>query len=116
MNTHRAIYVHVRIPHLCVLAALLLVLGCAPMVTFSEMEKSLDAQVGKPAPNYREGHARHFKYADIDAQAYELSWIRPDDCSYTFTVRKVDNIIVGWRFLKSPAPVGCKFQHVRQLM
>lgn len=90
--------------------------ACGSMVEFKDMAESLDADVGKPAPNTAVGNASFYKYHDVDHETYELTWIRPDECSYSLVVRKVDRTIVGWRFLKSPPPIGCKFQQVRQLM
>jgi hypothetical protein len=86
------------------------------MVQFTDMTESLNANVGKPAPNPAVGNASDYKYQDVDHETYELIWIRPDECSYALVVRKVDKTIVGWHFLKNPPPMGCKFQHVRQLM
>jgi len=86
------------------------------MVEFEDMEKSLNARVGQPAPDTTDGQASYFKYRDVDSETYELTWIRPDACSYALVVRKADRIILGWRFLQNPPPTGCKFQSVKQLM
>jgi hypothetical protein len=86
------------------------------MVEFTDMEASLNADIGKPAPSTTVGRVTQFEYRDIDSEKYELVWRRPDECSYALLVRKLDQTIVGWRFLKSPAPTGCRFQSVKQLM
>jgi hypothetical protein len=87
------------------------------MVTFVDMESSLNADVGKPAPDLavREMTWR-FKFHDVDSETYELTSLRPDECNYAYVVRKSDKTIIGWHFLGSPAPTGCSFQQVRQLM
>lgn len=86
------------------------------MVEFSDMEASLNADIGKLAPSTAVGRVTQFEYRDIDNETYELTWRRPDECSYALVVRKSDRTIVGWHFLKSPAPTGCRFQSVKQLM
>jgi hypothetical protein len=86
------------------------------MVTFEDMDASLNARIGKLAPDTRVGHNDYFKYREVDDERYELVWRRSDACSYALIIRKLDNIIVGWRFVEIPAPTGCKFQNVRQLM
>lgn len=86
------------------------------MVEFTDMEASLNAKVGKPAPSAAVGQVTQFEHRDIDDETYELIWRRPDECSYAIVVRKPDQTIVGWHFLKIPAPTGCRFQTVKQLM
>lgn len=85
------------------------------MVKVTDMEESLNTQVGKRAVEII-AHPEHLTYRDIDGEKYELTWLRPDVCSYALVVRKSDDVIVGWHFLQTPAPTGCKFQSVRQLM
>lgn len=101
--------------YLC-LASCLALVGCGAMVEFSDMEASLNADIGKLAPSTAVGRVTQFEYRDIDNETYELTWRRPDECSYAPVVRKSDRTIVGWHFLKSPAPTGCRFQSVKQLM
>ena len=87
------------------------------MVTFSDMETSLNADVGKSAPDLAVGHTRWmFNYHDVDAETYELTSLRPDECNYALMVRKKDKVIIGWRYLQNPPPTGCKFQSIKQLM
>ena len=86
------------------------------MVKFTDMEASLNAEIGKPAPIQADGRLAQFEYRDIDGESYELIWRRPDECSYALMVSKSDRTVVGWHFLKSPAPTGCQFQSVKQLM
>lgn len=103
--------------YLTLIAVLSALWACVPMVTFSDMESSLNADVGQPAPDLAVGHtSRMFKYRDVDNEIYELLSLRPDECNYALVVRKKDKTIVGWHFVNSPPPTGCKFQHVRQLM
>jgi hypothetical protein len=87
------------------------------MVTFIDMESSLNADVGQAAPDLavREMTWR-FTFRDVDNETYELTSLRPDECNYDYVVRKSDKTIIGWHFLGSPAPTGCRFQQVRQLM
>lgn len=92
------------------------VVGCGSMVEFTDMGTSLDAEIGKPAPSTTIGRVIQFEYRDVENETYELTWRRPDECSYAMVVRKLDQIIVGWHYLKSPAPTGCRFQTVKQLM
>ena len=92
-------------------------LACGSMVTFSDMEASLNADVGKSAPDLAVGHTSWmFKYHDVDSETYELTSLRPDVCNYALVVRKKDKTIIGWHYLQSPPPTGCKFQSVKQLM
>ncbi len=86
------------------------------MVKFTDMEISLNREVGKLAPDVSSGNAGLYERKDIDNQTYELVRKRPDNCSYALQIRKIDSVITGWHFLQSPAPTGCKFQDVRQLM
>ena len=93
-----------------------LISACAPMVTFEDMGPSLDREIGQPAPNFSEGHARYYQYRDVNDKTFELIWRRTDACSYVLEVRKLDRIITGWHYLESNPPSDCKFQNVRQLM
>ena len=94
----------------------LTVVACGSMVEFEDMTDSLNARIGKPAPNTAVGNASFYKYRDVDRETFELTWTRTDECSYALVIRKTDSTIIAWHFLKNPPPTGCKFQNVHQLM
>lgn len=98
------------------LVCLLSLSACVSMVEFEDMEISLNARIGKPAPEKTAATAHQYQVRDIDSETYELTWARPDSCSHVLVVSKLSQTVVTWRFLQSPPPVGCKFQTVRQLM
>jgi len=92
-------------------------LACGSMVTFTDMETSLNADVGKSAPDLAVGRTNWmYKHHAVDSETYELTSLRPDECNYTLVIRKKDRTIIGWHYLRSPAPTGCKFQSAKQLM
>lgn len=86
------------------------------MVTFTDMEPALDQRVGKPLPKVNYPIEYAFVRREVDAEKYELVSRRPDRCNYILTVRTADGAVIGWRFVADPAPQGCRFQDVRQLM
>lgn len=86
------------------------------MVTFQEMGPRLDQYIGKPMSTGSRPIADYFVRRDLDDQTYELVSRRPDECNYVLSVRTVDGVVTGWRYLSNPPPTGCRFQHVRQLM
>jgi hypothetical protein len=95
----------------------LILMACVPMVTFIDMESSLNADVGQPAPDLAvRDMTWRFMFRNVDSETYELTSLRPDACNYAYMVRKKDKKIIGWRFLRSSPPTGCRFQHVSQLM
>lgn len=102
--------------YLSCLACVLCVSACASMVELEDMESSLNARIGKPAPETTAADANQYKYNDIDSETYELTWARPDACSYVWVVSKSSKTLLKWRYVQSPPPTGCKFQTVRQLM
>lgn len=102
--------------YLSYLTCVLSLSACVSMVKFEDMETSLNARIGKPAPETTAADANQYKYSDIDSETYELTWARPDGCSYVWVVSKVNKTILKWRYVQSPPPTGCKFQTVRQLM
>jgi hypothetical protein len=103
--------------YLSLLALPPILLACGSMVTFSSMETSLNAEVGKAAPDLTVGHTSWmYAYHDVDSETYELTSLRPHECNYALVVRKKDKTIIGWHYLRSPPPTGCKFQSVKQLM
>jgi hypothetical protein len=97
--------------YLSAMALPLILMACGPMVTFIDMESSLNADVGQPAPDLAVHEMSwRFSYRDVDSETYELTSLRPDACNYAYVVRKKDKTIIGWHFLRSPPPTGCKFQ------
>lgn len=91
-------------------------LGCAPMVTFEDMEPALDRWIGKPVPKSPHPLEWSFRKRAANSDTYELVSLRTDECNYVLTVRSVDDIILGWRFVEAQRTKPCRFQHVRQLM
>ena len=86
------------------------------MVTFQDMEPVLDQYIGKPMAKGPYPLEWHFVRREVDGQTYELVSRRSDKCDYVLSVRTVDDVVIRWRFLNTPPPVGCRFQHVKQLM
>jgi hypothetical protein len=86
------------------------------MVEFYDMGASLDKLVGKPFPKGKYPYSYMYSERDLDSERYELVSRRPDACNYVLLMRKADDHVLSWRYLNSPEPHGCKFQHVKQLM
>ncbi len=85
------------------------------MVEFTEMKQSLNSLIGTSINRIPSQNLKYYPRREIDEATYELSFPRPDACSYALVVRKSDLIITSWRYLQDPPPGGCMFQSVKQL-
>jgi hypothetical protein len=102
--------------HLSYFVCVLILSACVSLIKFEDMESSLNARIGKPAPDTNSANSNQYRYSDIDSETYELTWVRPDACSYAWVVSKASKTLLKWRYVESPPPTGCKFQAVQQLM
>ena len=100
---------------IAVLAASFL-FGCGSMVEVFDMETELNKLIGKPLPKVNYPRSYAYVEREVDAEAYELVSRRPDQCNYVLLVKRPTDIVVSWRYVTTPPPQGCKFQHVHQLM